>query len=146
MTTAHGVAIHKKSPLMFMVDGIMDSLEITGIRDTGMVDGTRDTGVVFVPGDLIIGTIHSGDIAVIGVQILTGDGAMVITILGSTMVLVGVTTATITLGISTTIMATPLLPTEGDQIKIDLSQEAAQIDQIQGHVNSLVLEDAAAVI
>jgi hypothetical protein len=130
---------------MYTEDGIMGSLVMAGIRVIGTVDGMLDIGAVFVHGDLIIGIIHTGATAVIGAQTLTGAGVMPTTTHGFITVLDGDITATTALGIST-IMATPLSQTEGAQIKIDWSQEAAQIAQIWGHVSNQVLEGAVAVI
>ena len=145
MTMARGAAMPMRSPLMFTEVGTMGSMVMAGTRVTGMVDGMLDTGAVFVPGDLIIGIIHTGDIAVIGAQTHTGVGVMPTITHGFTTVLAGVITATTTRGIST-ITATPPLPTEGAQIKIGLSQEDVQIDKIWGHASNRVLEAATAVI
>ena len=130
---------------MYSEDGIMGSLVMAGIPVIGTVDGMLDIGAVFAHGDLIIGITHTGVIAVIGAQTLTGAGVMPTTTHGFITVLDGAITATTALGIST-IMDIPLLRTEGAQIKIDWSQEAAQIAQIWGHVSNPVLEGAAAVI
>lgn len=114
---------------MYTEDGIMGSLVMVGIPVIGTVDGMQDIGAVFAHGDLIIGIIHTGATAVIGAQTLTGDGVMPTTTHGFITVLDGDITAITALGIST-IMAIPLLRTEGAQIKIDWFQEAAQIAQI----------------
>ena len=123
----------------------MGSLVMAGMRVIGTVDGMLDIGAVFAHGDLIIGIIHTGATAVIGVQTLTGAGVMPTTTHGFITVLDGDITAITALGIST-IMAIPQLRTEDAQIKIDWSQEAAQIAQIWGHVSNQVLEGAVAVI
>jgi len=130
---------------MYTEDGIMGSLVMAGMRVIGSVDGMLDIGAVFAHGDLIIGIIHTGAIAVFGAQTLTGAGVMPTIIHGFITVLDGDITATTALGIST-IMAIPLLRTEDAQIKIDWSQEAAQIAQIWGHESNQGAEGAAAVI
>jgi hypothetical protein len=114
---------------MFTAVGITDFMEMDGMQATGMADGTQDIGEVFVLGDSIIGTIHTGDTAAIGGIILTGVGVTPIIIHGSITDQAGVIMATITHGITTT-MAIQLLLIEADPIKTDMVLEVNQIDQI----------------